>query len=489
MSETPQPTGQEENTRQTSLADVGRKSARYASYVFWVMFGINFFNYFDRYILPAALTPISADVGLSFGGAGLLASAFLIVYAICALPLGYWADRGIRKNVIALGVGLWSIATFFTGLATNALSIFIARSAVGVGEAGYYPAGTSLLSDYFPSSKRAQILSRWTAGSFIGLALGFGLGGVIAGISAHSWRLAFFIAGVPGLIFTYLAYRLREPRRGQADGWVAGEASAEAAPSAESHKVSLGRAFSELLSIRTVIVTILVQILGFWVLGAAANWLPTYLTLRFGASSGQAGIISGAVLVFAGALGAILGGWTADLFTKRWVSGRLLVGSLGFFIGAPLMALTLLSANFTPKPSLAVFIPFFFLTGMMLNVYNGPLSALSQDVVRPELRAMSVAITLLIGHLLGDATSPFQIGLIINKLTNHPIFDLFYQCPHGGGLACQDPGGVQTQTAMLITMPIILALAGLVGLIGSRVVKNDLKVIESKRQERVQAVA
>src|SRR5215475_14554063 len=152
MSDMPLPAEGEGGKSQVSLA---QKSARYASYVFWVMFAINFFNYFDRYILPAALTPISDDIGLSFAGAGLLASAFLIVYAICALPLGYWADRGIRKNVIALGVGLWSIATFISGLAINIPTLFIGRAAVGVGEAGYYPAGTSLLSDYFPSKKRA----------------------------------------------------------------------------------------------------------------------------------------------------------------------------------------------------------------------------------------------------------------------------------------------------------------------------------------------
>jgi MFS family permease len=480
MSEMPLPA---EGGGTTSLADAGRKSARYASYVFWVMFSINFFNYFDRYILPSALGPISDDLGLSFAGAGLLASAFLVVYAICALPLGHWADRGVRKNVIALGVGLWSIFTALTGLAFNVPTLFLSRAAVGVGEAGYYPAGTSLLSDYFPSSKRAQILSRWTAGSFIGLALGFGLGGVIAGISAHSWRIAFFIAGVPGLIFTYLAYRIKEPRRGHADGWVAGEApeASGEATAAPSHHVSVGQAFKELLSIRTIVVTILVQILGFWVLGAAANWLPIFLHLRFGASTGQAGIIAGGVLVFAGGLGALVGGWLADMFTRRWVSGRVLAGSLGFLIGAPLMVVTLLS------PSLPLFIPFFFLTGMTLNIYNGPLSAISQDVVRPELRAMSVAITLLIGHLLGDSTAPFQVGLIINKLTGHPLFDLLNQS--ATGLEGLDPHGANTAFAMLLTMPAILALAGLVGLIGSRFVGNDLKAIDSKRQERLQVTA
>jgi MFS family permease len=465
-------------SRPDPLADTRRKSARYASYVFWVMFAINFFNYFDRNILPAALGPISDDIGLSFAGAGLLASAFFIVYAICALPLGYRADRGIRKNVIAFGVGLWSIATFFTGLATNVLTIFLARSAVGIGEAGYYPAGTSLLSDYFPSAKRAHILSRWTAGSLIGLALGFAVGGVVAGLSAHSWRFAFFIAGVPGLLFTYLAYRLKEPRRGQADGWVTDTQTSESPQPANSSKIPFGHVFKELLGIRTIVVTILVQIFGYWVLGAAANWLPIYLHLRFGASTGQAGIISGGVLVLAGILGALLGGWLADAFTRRWASGRVLVGSLGFLVGAPVMVLTLLS------PGLPVFIPCFFLSAALLNVYNGPLSAISQDVVRPELRAMSVAITLFIAHLLGDATAPFQVGLLINMLTGHPLFDLLNQSAKG--LEGLDPGGAHTALALLLTMPAMLALAGLIGLIGSRFVRADLQIIENARQQRVQ---
>jgi MFS family permease len=485
MSEVPISQG---NQGSTGLSEVVRKNTRYASYVFWVMFSINFFNYFDRYILPAALTPISTDLNLSPAATGLLPSAFLTVYAIFALPLGYWADRGVRKNVIALGVGIWSIFTFLSGFAIELVTLFISRALVGIGEAGYYPAGTSLLSDYFPSAKRAQILSRWTAGSLIGLALGFTLGGIIADIGStcntcvghiagiSSWRFAFFLAGVPGLFFTFLAYRLREPRRGQADGWIADDSIAEAAPSAQP-KVPLGQAFRELLSNRTIVVTILIQIFGFWVLGSAANWLPTFLTLKYGVNTGTAGTISGGVLVFAGIAGALLGGWAADLFTRRWISGRVLVGALGFLISAPLLVFALIS------PSLGVFLPFFFLTGMLLNVYNGPLSAISQDVVRPELRAMAVAITLLIGHLLGDATSSFQVGILINSLAHLNPLDFSHQ----GGLGSLDPGGQYTSNAMLLTMPAMLVISGLIGLIGSRVVRKDLQAIESQKQARLQA--
>jgi sugar phosphate permease len=223
-------------------------------------------------------------------------------------------------------------------------------------------------------------------------------------------------------------------------------------------------------------VTILVQIFGFWVLGSAANWLPIFLHLKYDLSTAQAGTISGAVLVFAGIAGALLGGWVSDLFTRRWISGRVLVGALGFLISAPLLVFALIS------PSLGVFLPFFFLTGMLLNVYNGPLSAVSQDVVRPELRAMSVAITLLIAHLLGDATSSFQVGILINKLAGLDPFNFSAQ----GGLDTLDPGGTYTSQAMLLTMPAMLLISGLVGLIGSRVVRKDLQLIESQKQARLQ---
>ena len=88
---------------------------------------------------------------------------------------------------------------------------------LGIGEAGYYPAGTALLSDYFSRTKRAQVMSRWTAGSLIGLMIGFIAGGVVAGLGYGMWRLAFLFTGIPGLVLAFLAYRLREPRRNQAD--------------------------------------------------------------------------------------------------------------------------------------------------------------------------------------------------------------------------------------------------------------------------------
>ena len=100
----------------------------YARYALAVMVGINFLNYMDRYV-PTAVSPIiQKEFHLSDTSVGLLASSFLVIYAVCALPFGYWADRGVRKVVIGTGVTIWSLATLFTGLAQNFTQLFLSRA-------------------------------------------------------------------------------------------------------------------------------------------------------------------------------------------------------------------------------------------------------------------------------------------------------------------------------------------------------------------------
>src|SRR5436190_22891076 len=176
------------------------------------MVAINFLNYMDRWVAAAASPIIQKEFGLSDTLIGLLGSAFLLVYAVSALPFGYWADRGVRKVVIGVGVTIWSIATLFTGFSRNFAHLFISRSVLGIGEAGYYPAGTSLLSDWFPKEQRGRVMSIWGAGSTVGIAVGFAGGGFIA--EKFGWRSAFFFAAVPGILFALLAFGLREPLRG-----------------------------------------------------------------------------------------------------------------------------------------------------------------------------------------------------------------------------------------------------------------------------------
>jgi MFS family permease len=443
-----------------------RGSGRYAWYVFFVMFAINFLNYMDRYVFTGAANIVAKELHFGIDGIGYLATAFLIVYTLATVPLGIWADRAKRKNVVAVCIAIWSLATAFTALANSFFTLFLSRMVLGIGEAGYYPAGTAMLSDYFSRTKRARIMSWWGAGSLIGLMVGFVVGGVVAALYFGSWRLAFLFTGIPGLILALLAWRLREPRRNEADEQeleldphsLANELEVEEVHSIVVPKNVVSQ-FGTLLRIKTISVLILMQIFAFFVLGANVVYLPTYLQQKdtFGLSSGTAGIFSGGVIVVAGIAGLLVGGFLSDVLNRRYPGARVLVCGIGFLLGAPSLALAL------TIHSIALFSVFFILTVLLLNVYSGPSTAATQDVVPSALRASAVAISLLIAHLLGDAFSPLLVGVLANN------FDPTHGSHFANGIAGHD-----LSIALLITCTPALVISGLIGIFGARWMKGDI---------------
>jgi MFS family permease len=402
------------------------------------MVGINFLNYLDRFILPVVASKIQAEFHLSDTQVGGLGTAFLLVYALAALPFGVWADRGVRKNVVAAGVAIWSLATLFTGLCRNYVQLFLARAVLGIGEASYYPAGTSILADYFPRAARSRAMSIWGAGTALGIAVGFGGGGIIA--ARFGWRTAFYLTAIPGLIFALLAWRLAEPLRG----------SAETTGPRTSRPGLTRSQFVGLLSIPTLRATIASETILFFVLGGAAYWLPSYLSRRFGLGTAGAGTFAGGILVLGGLIGTLAGGWLAD-WRSRSRGGRanLEIGIFGFLAGSLFVTLALLA------PSLLTFGPAFFLGVIALYLYGGPFTAVKQNVVLPTLRASAVTLALLIEHLLGDSYSPFAIGRLSDAL--HSL-----------------------QLALLILLPPLLLLAALAAATGLNTEKSDSRAMEDR---------
>ena len=386
------------------------------------MFGINFLNYMDRWVGSAVAPLIQSEFGLSDFNVGLLGSAFTLVYALAALPFGLWADRGARRVVIGSGVAIWSAATLLTGFTINFAQLFATRAILGIGEASYYPAATSLLGDIFPRQLRGRVMSIWSAGSAFGIALGFAGGGLLA--ARFGWRPAFFFTAAPGLLLALLAFKIREPLRGAAE--------ADGPRLEHVHDASLRRLL-QLLRIPTLRNIILSQTALFFVLGADAYWLPTLLTRRVGMTVGEAGTLSGAVIVVGGLIGTLVGGYLADWRRHRSPRADLEVSIGGFVAAAILVGLALVAPA-------SYFVPLFLLAVVSLYLYSGPFTAIGQNVVVPSLRASAVTITLLIAHLFGDSYAAAAVGLLSDAV---------------GSL----------QVALLIVSPaLLLAAAGLAAL-------------------------
>lgn len=451
---------------------ISKKATKnYAMYVFWVMFSISFLNYLDRNVLTGAANVIAHELGFGVDGIGYIASAFLIVYSLATVPLGMWADRAKRKDVVAICVAIWSLATAFTALTTNFNTLFLSRMVLGIGEAGYFPAGTALMSDYFSRTRRSRIMSWWSVGQLVGILVGFVIGGELAGIFVGSWRLAFVFTGIPGLFLAILAWKLREPRRNEADEeeialypYTLGEVAEIEEPPHTIHVSSnVMSQFGTLLRIKTLVVLIIMQIFAYFVLGVNVVFLPTFLQQKdiFGLSSGTAGLFSGAVIVFAGLAGTVLGGYMADWLNRRHQGARVLICGIGFLLGAPSFALAITSR------SLLVFSIFFVLTTILLTIYTGPSTAATQDVVPSVLRASAVAVSLLIAHLLGDAFAPTLVGVLAKA------FD-----PTHGLHFANNMGGQDLARALLFTCTPALIIAGLAGIFGARWMKADVSAAQ-----------
>jgi MFS family permease len=427
-----------------------------ARMAFFILLIINILNYADRSVLSSVQTTIAKEFGLGDVELGLLASSFLLVYGLAALPLGIVADKGVRKNIVAICVAIWSCATVIGGLTTNFIQLFLSRSVLGVGEAGYAPASASLIGDLFPKSQRGRLLSIWSASNLIGTALGMVAGGLVA--QYFGWRWVFYIVGLPGLLVAFVIWHTVEPKRGAFDHDDAGNLETSTHDISTGHG-SLGkdlfRVAKQLAHIPTYWVLIAAFICSFFIMGAALAWMPTYFQRCFDLTEGQAGALNGGVLAGSSIVGTLVGGWLADFLQTRMSQGRMLVSAIAFLVGAPLTWLALSMSE------LSYFIAIFVVAIICLSMCLGPTQAIIQDITPPDIRSTAIGLTMLAGHLLGDASSPLLIGILSDHF--------------------QSLGSDQSQSlglALTATAPTCLFLAGLACLVGLKTVAKDMQKMQ-----------
>ncbi|HME38878.1 MAG TPA: MFS transporter [Steroidobacteraceae bacterium] len=386
-------------------------SLSYRSYVLAVLVLVYTFNFIDRQIVGILAVPIKAELHLSDSQLGLMGGlAFALFYTLLGIPIARLADRVNRTGIMTAALALWSLMTAMCGFTHNFAQLFAARVGVGVGEAGGVAPAYSLICDYFPMRERARALSVYSFGIPIGSAVGIVLGGFIT--SLMSWRMAFFIVGLAGLLLTpLLKLTVREPVRGALDPERAARESADHEP---------GRLAASLPSI-LVVAAVLARKPSFWglSLGAASAsmmgyglffWAPSFLVRSFHLTVLHASLVFGALVLAGGLAGIWSGGVLADRYGEKRRGMYAYIPALAFLATVPFYLAGVLST--TLSISFAVLlVP----TALGL-LWLGPVLAAVQHLVPGHMRATASALFLFINNLIGIGLGTTLIGVVSDAM-------------------------------------------------------------------------
>ena len=372
--------------------------------------GLNFLNYIDRAVVAAGVKPMKGELDLTNFEVGLLNSAFLIGYFLTAPWFGARADKHARKGLIAIGVAIWSLATIASGLAQGFWPLLLARIAVGVGEASYATLAPTIIDDLTPPNGKGKALSIFYLAIPLGYAMGYILGGAIA--QHWGWRMAFFVAGGPGILLAVVCLWIAEPPRKLVEA-----------------KGKLIEGLKEMAKLPLFRRAVLGYCAYTAAVGAFSFWAPNFLLDRFPneLTDETANRWFGLTLVAAGAIGTFLGGRWADRAllglppvpadaphdapaNRAAINALLRVCAIGMVVAAPLAALCF----FVPVPWAFFVIAFFVEVGLFLS--TSPVNAVFLRAVPNERRASAMAASIFAIHLLGDLWSSSALGLLIDAL-------------------------------------------------------------------------
>lgn len=357
-----------------------------------VLTGLNILNYIDRNVLFAVQSDVKKEFLVSDAAIGILTSAFFFTYMFAAPVVGWMGDRFPRKNIVVVGIFIWSGFTFLTWLVHDYNQLLFRHAIVGIGEASYATIAPTLIADSFPPLKRGRMLSIFFLGLPVGSAAGYFVGGYLAHTFGN-WRAPFMAAGIPGFLLALLLWFLPEPERGQHE---------EHAP------VDVRKLLSGLVRNGAFLTSTLGMAAYTFAMGGMQVWIPTFLVRLRGMSLKTANIDFSYIVIINGIGATLLGGWIGDRLLKRFHGAYYSFSGVTMLIAVPFMV----AAIYLSGP---LMLPAMFTAVFFVLISTGPTNAALVNSVNASIRSTALAVNVFVIHLLGDAFSPTLIGRISDE--------------------------------------------------------------------------
>jgi predicted MFS family arabinose efflux permease len=410
-------------------------SARRRWWTLAVLALVAFIATVDRQAFVVLLVPIQKQLQVGDAAMGfLMGSAFALAQAAFSLPMGRLVDRTNRRNLLALALAAWSLATALGGLASTFAALVVARLVVGAAEAAQTPATASLVGDLFDANRRGAAFTFCSVGMGLGVSFGAYAGGKLSDL--YGWNAALFAVGAPGLIVALMLYlTVPEPRRAGALDTRPAVALSQMLPFVVAFAALQGAVFA-------------------WFV-----WFPVLLMRVHGLSAAQMGSIFGTA-VLCGVASALWIGPVSDVFARRGARRRVQFLVAIAALSAPLM----LASALAPSLRVATWcaIGFTLIAGGHHPVAMATYASLSP----PRVRGSVAAVVYLVVTLAGGAGAPFVFGLVNDALSARYA--------------------EQTVRYTLLLAPVLLAVAAVFFRIAARTVDDDTAAAERPEPGRIQ---
>jgi MFS family permease len=321
---------------------------------------LSFLTYFDRVCIMRAQEDIQNDLSISDEQMGLILGAFWLAYALFEIPGGWLGDRYGARLTLTRIVLAWSLFTLLSGSAVGFVSLLTYRLLFGAGEAGAYPNMARVQGQWLPPRSRARaggllwLLARW-GGAFSPLLFGMMLrafdapgfrdllGGLHLPADVAAWRMAFWAAGLVGVLWCVGFYPWFRDDPAAVPSVNAAElrlirGGESPAPRPEGHHMP-GRAWLALLSSPSLWAMGLLYVCGSFTWSFFVSWMPRYLKEVHHVPFEGSELMAGLPLFFGG-ISCLVGGTLSDLVVRRtgrkWL-GRALFPMCGYTTAAAAM--------------------------------------------------------------------------------------------------------------------------------------------------------
>uniref|UniRef100_A0A3Q1J2A1 Protein spinster homolog 1 n=1 Tax=Anabas testudineus TaxID=64144 RepID=A0A3Q1J2A1_ANATE len=381
---------------------------------------INLLNYMDRFTVAGVLPDIESFFGINDEKSGLLQTVFICSYMFLAPLFGYLGDRYNRKYIMSVGITFWSLVTLASSYTPKEhfWALLLTRGLVGVGEASYSTIAPTIIADLYVKETRTNMLTFFYFAIPVGSGLGYIVGSQVSN-AASDWHWALRVTPGLGLIAVFLLlFVVKEPRRG----------AIEARP--ENHlRQTIQSDIDDVITVCSFVLSTFGFTAVAFVTGSLALWAPTFL-FRAAVFTGEKtpcakgqcasidSLIFGVITCVTGVLGVVSGVQVSRRLRSKTPRADPLVCAAGLLLSAPFLYLAIV---FAEASTIATYV-FIFLGETFLSMNWAIVADILLYVVVPTRRSTAEALQIVISHLLGDAGSPYLIGVISDSLRKNDSF-------------------------------------------------------------------